>query len=308
MSADFLKSDPGRPPAARPSPGPAPPGTPGGAPGLTWGAGVKSSSASPCGFEERKGGGSWNQQPWGAPDCDPTPHASVSPFAKSTDALLHVYRRPPPPRAAGGDRGAPAPPPGRNLRLPVTRRPFKRPPCLLGRGDGAPGTLAPVPSRPVGLRAPASAPGESWGDLRTPDGTVSLFASGFPIKLEKRAAQRPCLLGWWGSPSPRETLGSLRPFSALEWTEATLVLRLEGPRGLPGRGRCREGILSVLCLHPRVAVLRHLTRPSLVSTVGRSKSGQRRTAMSIKVSRAGPGIHLPAPLAAAPPFPGCLAQ
>lgn len=100
MSADFLKSDPGRPPAARPSPGPAPPGTPGGAPGLTWGAGVKSSSASPCGFEERKGGGSWNQQPWGAPDCDPTPHASVSPFAKSTDALLHVYRRPPPPREA----------------------------------------------------------------------------------------------------------------------------------------------------------------------------------------------------------------
>lgn len=47
MSADFLKSDPGRPSAARPSPGPAPPGTPGGASGLTWGAGVKSSSAYP---------------------------------------------------------------------------------------------------------------------------------------------------------------------------------------------------------------------------------------------------------------------
>lgn len=46
MSADFLKPDPGRPPALRPSPGPAPSGTAGGARGLTWGARVKSSFRS----------------------------------------------------------------------------------------------------------------------------------------------------------------------------------------------------------------------------------------------------------------------
>lgn len=63
MSADFLKSDPGRPPAARPSPGPAPPGTPGGASGLTWGAGVKSSSAYPQrpGGAEKEGGAGSHQ-------------------------------------------------------------------------------------------------------------------------------------------------------------------------------------------------------------------------------------------------------
>lgn len=46
MSADFLKPDPGRPPARRPSPGPAPSGMAGGARGLTWGARVKSSFRS----------------------------------------------------------------------------------------------------------------------------------------------------------------------------------------------------------------------------------------------------------------------